>query len=184
MTADPTFASAPAAELAPPPALLSASAGPLPKIPWLAFALGGFPGIGHIYNGLYVRGLTFFAICGSLIALASREGFFGFAVAFFWIFNMLDSYRQAVLINYGYSQDLGLSDLPARPAIAQGGLAAGLVLLAIGVVALLDHTFHVDLSFLFDFWPVGLILVGGWMVGATLRQRMKARDALSAGSQL
>ena len=29
-----------------------------------------------------------------------------------WFFNVLDAYRQAVLINYGYSQDLGLLDRP------------------------------------------------------------------------
>jgi hypothetical protein len=181
MTADPTLDFVPA-EPAPPPA---SPAAPLVKIPWLAFVLGGFPGIGHVYNGLYVRGLTFFAICASLIVLANRNPLFGFVLAFFWIFNMLDSFRQAMLINYGYAQDLGLSDLPARPGLAQGGLAAGIVLFVIGTLALLERTFNLDLSLLFDYWPVGLMLVGGWMIGAALRQRMKARDAgLSAGSQL
>ena len=180
MTAEPTFESIPA-ELAPPPAPRAPSATPLVKIPWLAFVLGGFPGIGHVYNGLYVRGLTFFVICASLIVLADRAALFGFVLAFFWIFNMLDSYRQAVLINYGYAQDLGLTDLPARPGLAQGGLAAGVVLFVIGTVALLERTFNLDLSVVFDYWPVGLMLVGGWMVGAALRQRMKARDA---GSQI
>jgi hypothetical protein len=149
---------------------------PLAKSPLLALLLAGFPGIGHVYNGLYGRGLTFFLICAGLLRLTNHGdgALFGFVLAFFWLFNMLDSYRQAVLINYGYSRDLGLSDLPARAPIAQGGVVAGVVLFAVGTVALLETTFNLDISFLIDFWPVGLMLAGAWMVTAAIRQRRKA----------
>ena len=43
------------------------------------------------------------------------------------------------------------------------------------VVALLDRWFVIDLAWLFDLWPVALLLVGGWLIWGSLRDRRKAR---------
>jgi len=146
------------------------------KDPKLAAFLSFFPGVGHIYNGLYMRGLTFFLIGFSLLGITSRgNGLFSVALAFFWIFNVLDSYRQAVLINYGYAQDLGVTDLPTLPRASQGGLAAGLILTLIGTTALLDRYFVIDFEWIFDLWPVGLIAIGGWLIWGWLRDRIKGQ---------
>lgn len=146
------------------------------KNPNLAALLSLFPGMGNVYNGLYMRGATFFLIVLSLIAIADRgHDLFGFAVAFFWLFNVIDAYRQATLINYGYAQDLGLVDLPRHPRASQGGVAAGVLLVAIGVVAVLERYFDVRLDWLFDLWPFGLVLLGGWMIWASLRDRRRVR---------
>lgn len=146
------------------------------KNPLLAAGLSFFPGVGHIYNGLYMRGITFFLIIISLILLASSEEVFGFAVAFFWIFNVIDTYRQAVLINYGYAQDLGMLDLPPHPKSSQGGLAAGILLTTVGIFAFLDRFVRIDLEWLVDFWPLALIGVGLWLIVGAIRDR-KARAA-------
>jgi hypothetical protein len=158
--------------------------GRLAKVPVLAGFLSFFPGMGNIYNGLYFRGLTFFLIVAGLMGIAQSENgheLFGFAVAFFWIFNILDAYRQATLINLGYAQDLGLTDLPSNPRAAQGGLAAGVILLLIGLVGTLDRYFRIVLSWLFDSWPVILMLVGAGLIVAALRQRSKAAEARQEG---
>ncbi|HSF38771.1 MAG TPA: DUF5668 domain-containing protein [Thermoanaerobaculia bacterium] len=144
------------------------------KNPWIAAFLSLFPGVGNIYNGLYMRGLIFFLIVMSCLALANREEAFGVAVAFFWIFNVLDAYRQATLINYGYAQDLGLVDLPKHPRAAQGGIAAGVILTLIGLVALLDQYFVIDLDWLFDNWPVALMGIGLWMIWSSIKSRRRA----------
>jgi hypothetical protein len=146
------------------------------KNPRLAAALSVFPGVGHIYNGLYMRGITFFLIIMSLILLASSEEIFGFAVGFFWIFNVIDTYRQAVLINYGYAQDLGMLDMPPHPKAAQGGLAAGILLTTVGIFALLDRFVHIELEWLVEFWPFALVGVGIWLIVGSIRDR-KARAA-------
>jgi hypothetical protein len=147
------------------------------KNPGLAALLSFFPGMGNIYNGLYVRGLTFFLVILSLIGITSRGGndLFGFAIAFFWIFNVIDAYRQATLINYGYAQDLGLVDLPRHPRASQGGVAAGVLLFFIGLFALLERYFDIRLDWLFDLWPFGLVVLGGWMIWASLRERRRAQ---------
>lgn len=141
------------------------------KIPILAGLLSGFPGLGNLYNGLYMRGVTFFLIIASLIRLIQEQELFGFALAFFWLFNMIDAYRQAVLINYGLAQDLGLRDAPKRPNAAQGGLAAGFILFSIGLVALLERHLRFDIDWLFELWPVALMIIGAWIVVSGFKQR-------------
>lgn len=151
------------------------------KNPWLAALLSAFPGMGNIYNGLYMRGITFFLIILSMMGITSRgHDLFAFGVAFFWFFNVIDAYRQATLINYGYAQDLGLVDLPRHPRASQGGVAAGVLLTLIGIVALLDRYFDIRLDWVFDLWPFALVVLGGWLIWASLRDRRRgeAREGL------
>ena len=146
------------------------------KSPALAMFLSAFPGLGNVYNGLYLRGLVFFLIIFSMIAIISTnqtdaEAFFGPAIAFFWFFNIIDAYRQAVLINHGYQQDLGLNDLPKRPRAGQGGIAAGVILVLIGVYALLERYVNIELDWIFDLWPLAAVGLGLWLIWGTIRDR-------------
>ncbi len=146
----------------------------------LAAVLSLFPGVGHIYNGLYMRGITFFLIAFSLVGVAGYgPDIVGFAAAFFWLFNIIDTYRQATLINYGYAQDLGLLDLPRHPMASQGGILAGILLSVIGIFAILERYFNVRLEWLFDLWPFALIVAGAWLIWASVRDRRRSSDSLS-----
>jgi hypothetical protein len=171
-------ATEPPAEAAPAPASVSAIGGPPlfgRKNPLLAAVLSLFPGMGHIYNGLYTRGITFFLVALSLVGIADDgHDLFGFAAAFFWLFNVIDTYRQATLINYGYAQDLGLVDLPRHPRASQGGILAGVLLALIGVFAIIERYFDVRLDWVFDLWPFALVVAGAWMIWASLRDRRRA----------
>jgi hypothetical protein len=95
------------------------------------------------------------------------------ATMFFWAFSILDSYRQALLINYGYAQDLGLLDRPQRPRAGQGGLIAGVILTVLGLVALVDQYVDVELQWLYDLWPVLLVGTGIWLIVASVRDRKR-----------
>lgn len=175
-----TAAAAPVAEPQA-PALPAAVAPPLVvrKNSYLAAVLSLFPGMGNIYNGLYLRGMTFFLVIASLIGIVSRnhnrgEELFVFAIFFFWLFNVIDAYRQATLINYGYAQDLGLTDLPRHPRASQGGLAAGILLTLIGLIALADRYLYIPLDWIFDLWPFVLVAGGLWLIWAAIRDRRRA----------
>lgn len=151
------------------------------KKPLLSAFLSAFPGLGNVYNGLYLRGLVFFMITFTLIGIVSSledgrgsdgaEAFFGPAIAFFWLFNIIDAYRQAVLINHGYQQDLGLLDLPKRLRPGQGGIAAGVILVLLGVYALLERFVNIDLDWIFDLWPLLAVGLGVWLIWGTIRDR-------------
>ena len=96
------------------------------------------------------------------------------SIAFFWIFNVLDAYRQATLINYGYAQDLGLLDMPQHPRAGQGGLTAGILLTLIGLFAVCDRYFDIRLDWLFDLWPFALVVGGAWLIWGAIRDRRRA----------
>jgi hypothetical protein len=165
--AEPAAPAAPASTLAAPPPIGR-------KNPGLAALLSAFPGLGNIYNGLYLRGVTFFLIVMSLMGIAANDNDeIGVAVAFFWLFNVIDAYRQATLINYGYAQDLGLVDLPRHPRASQGGVLAGALLTLIGVLAVLDRYFEVRLEWILDLWPFALVIAGVWMIWASMRDRRR-----------
>ncbi|MEA2602633.1 MAG: hypothetical protein QOF89_3625 [Acidobacteriota bacterium] len=174
-----TAAEAPAVE---PQAPILPAAVPPPAVvrknPILAMVLSLFPGMGNVYNGLYLRGMTFFLVIASLIGVVSRrhhgEELFVFAIFFFWLFNVIDAYRQATLINYGYAQDLGLTDLPRHPRASQGGLAAGILLTLIGLFALADRYLDIRLDWIFDLWPFALVAGGLWLIWSTIRDRRRA----------
>jgi hypothetical protein len=144
------------------------------KNPNLAAFLSLFPGMGNVYNGLYMRGITFFLVIVSLIAITvENHPLFGMGIAFFWLFNVIDAYRQATLINYGYAQDLGLLDLPKHPRASQGGLVAGILLALIGLVATGEQYFDLRLDWIFDLWPFALIAIGGWLIVSWMRDRKR-----------
>ena len=170
-------------EVPSPPSAPAASAEPARSLdvknPLLAAFLSLFPGVGHVYDGLYLRGLTFFLIIASLITLVDRNGapIFGMGIAFFWLLNVIDAYRQAVLINHGYAQDLGLLDQPKVPRPGQGGLAAGIILTLIGTISLLDRYVIIDLDWLLDLWPIALILIGVWLIWGYVREKSRAQSA-------
>ncbi len=145
------------------------------KNPTMAAAFSVFPGLGHIYNGLYVRGLTFIVTFVALIGLASNGAdIMGVGVGFFWFFNLFDSYRQATLINYGYATDLGVTDRPRSSKPGASNLALGSLLFVIGLYGVFDRYFRIDMDWILELWPFGLMALGGWIIWSAFKQRKKA----------
>lgn len=164
----------------PPPATAAEARPPFEKKnPRLAALLSLFPGMGNVYNGLYLRGFIEFLIVGGLMNLVDHANspFYPMMMIFFWAFNVLDAYRQAVLINYGYAQDLGLLDQPHRPKAGQGGLIAGVILTVLGIIAFADEYIDIDLRWLYDLWPLLLVGVGVWLILASVRDRKRDPEA-------
>ena len=174
----------PAAEQAPPPPpppqAPASSQGGITARHVVSVILAAFPGLGHIYNGLYQRGIVLFLLAIGAIYLATEEGLMGMVVAFVWLFNIIDAYRQASLIERGHGADLGLQDAPKPPATSQLGLLAGAGLFVIGFLALLDHTFGYDIDRVWEFWPLGLLAAGAWlMIGAFQQWRRNQTETES-----
>lgn len=161
--------------LPPPPPAISPE---MSKAPGLAAFLSVImPGLGNIYNGLYLRGATLFLIWASLFGLAQNVGrsgdeadmaFLVPCIVFIWAFNVFDAFRQAKLINHGYATDLGLQE---RPKIGGGGMAMGVALLVIGLYGALRRYFDFDLSWILRHWPIYLMIFGGWMVWQSIKAR-------------
>lgn len=144
------------------------SGGPNPTV---AGILGAIPfGIGAVYNGQYGKGLAHLAIFAFLVYGSNHSGswgavVFGFAIAFFWFYQVFDAVRTAKAIQAGAPgpDPFGLSD------IATGGTKidatkipmGAIVLILLGVLFLLNT---MGLEFGFErFWPLILIGIGGWL---------------------
>ena len=171
-------AEAPKASVRPVPALPpSPPPSPTQKNPMAAAFLAAMPGLGHVYNGLYQRGTVFFLLFFGAITLTAESNviFFAFCIPFVWLFNILDAYRQANLINHGYATDLGLMDVPkATPGL--GALWAGIVLVAVGALELLRRFDLWDWDYIQKVWPAGLIVAGGWLIVSFIRNRSQRRE--------
>ena len=154
---------------------------PMEKEPVLAAILSLFPGAGNIYNGLYLRGVTFFVLAASSIYMANTRGaLWGLVIAFVWIFNVLDSWRQAKLINLGYATDLGQTDQLRPAAAGSAGRVGGIAVFLVGLVAMLEIYLDIDVDWIFDLWPIVLMGLGAWFIFSSLRAKREARtDDLS-----
>ena len=95
------------------------------RSPWIAALLATFPGLGSIYNGSYARGVAFFLTVLGMIHMANRgDEIWGFGVAFVWLFNVIDAYREARLIRAGLAHDLGAVACARTPASPRGWASA------------------------------------------------------------
>ena len=147
-----------------------------------ASLLAGFlsfaPGVGHLYNGLYLRGIAFFSLFVLTIYLASTgDGeIFGPVAGFLWVFNVIDAYRQAALINYGYAQDLGMNSGAQRQASRQEKLLAGGALVAMGAIGLADRWFGIRIETILEQWPLLFVGFGGWLLWSALGGRTKRSE--------
>lgn len=153
-------------------------ASPLTKNPFLAGFLSFFPGLGHIYNGLYLRAFVFFAAFAFCVQLVDRvdHPVFGMGAAFIWFFGVLDSFRQATLINMGLATDLGTLDRPRKIPSGNGPLFAGVGVFLVGFLELVGRYGLWDWDWLVEYWFVVFMLVGVGMVVSALKARAAGGD--------
>lgn len=141
--------------------------------PALAGILAGFfPfGVGAVYTGQYAKGLAHL-IAFTLLVIGASSGsdvagtIFGLGIAFFYVYQIIDSVRSARALQmgqpapdpFGLAQTFGAGEKLNTARIPAGAV----VLIVIGIFFLLRNTG------LFDFdihrvWPFFLIALGGWL---------------------
>jgi hypothetical protein len=180
-------ASAPQPPPAAPPAYAPPVAIPPPviierKSAGLAGFLSVFPGLGHLYLGLYQRA---FAIGGAFIlgvTMTSHGGpgeFLGPLVAFIWFFGIIDAVRQAKAINRGQLAEYNFAgEQKLKLAAGSGGLTWGVILVGLGGLWLIDRYFEIDWSFMEDWGgPLAFILLGLVLIVSHIRKRRAENDA-------
>src|SRR5467141_2013903 len=145
--------------------------------PALAGILAGFfPfGVGAVYTGQYAKGLAHLAIFVLLIAGANAADsdhstalgvFCGLGIAFFWVYQIIDSVRSARAIQtaqpipdpFGLATTFGGGTKIETSKIPMGAI----VLILVGVLFML-HTMGWAEYGLDRFWPLILIAIGAWM---------------------
>lgn len=148
---------------------------PARKSPGLAVVLSFFPGLGHLYLGLYQRGIAFFLAFAGAIFLAEKADLI-ILVPFAWFFALIDAYRQAQFLNLGFAPQVDAVTAVAR--VRRGGnLGLGVLLVVVGLLLLYDQFYPIDLSFLADWWPILFVLAGGYLIVQHYLDQKRARRA-------
>jgi hypothetical protein len=154
------------------------------KSPVLATLLSLMPGLGQIYVGYYRQGFINVIVIAGLICLldsyainGNLKPFFGFFMAFYWLFNLVDAYRKCTFYNQKVA-GLGEFDLPEGEQLSggRGSLVGGVLLVVVGGIALAYTRFGITLDWIEDWWPVGLILMGGYLIYQPLAYHKKQRN--------
>ena len=153
------------------------------KSPGLAGFLSIFPGLGHLYLGLYQRAFAFAGAFCLLIFFNSHGRIAvlsGPATAFLWFFAIIDAVRQAKAINRGYVSESGFAiEAQIRKASeGTGSLTWGVILVGLGSLWIVDRYVDVDWSFMEEWGgPVALILLGLILVISHVRRKRSEHAA-------
>ncbi len=148
------------------------------KSPITATVLSLMPGLGQVYLGYTQLGFIHAGAAATFIALMSSnrlgplEPFVGVSMAFFFLYNLVDAHRRAVLVNEAISR-METAPLPdGFGTVSFGGrLAFGVALILVGMLSLLNLRFGFSLAWLAEWWPVGLVLLGFYLVGRAVKDR-------------
>lgn len=144
------------------------------KSPVVATLLSIMPGLGQAYLGYYQLGFVNVLVVASLITLLANDiggltPLVAIFMAFFWLFNLVDAGRRAVLLN----QVVTHMETPELPnAIGVKGRAfGGLLLIAVGVLSIAHIRFGVSLVWLQNWWPAALVVAGVYLVWKAITER-------------
>jgi TM2 domain-containing membrane protein YozV len=137
--------------------------------PGLAAFLGFIPGVGAIYNGQYAKGLVHAVVFGLLISLVSRahgdmEPLFGILIAVWEFYMVFEAYHTARKRRHGIAVEEFSSLIDVKPGAHSRFPAGAVVLIVLGFVLLLNTTDIIDFIVIERFWPVGLIVIGLYLL--------------------
>jgi hypothetical protein len=152
----------------------SASAPPDESVhPVLALLLGLIPGVGAIYNGQYAKGLVHAVVFGLLVSTVANPHNGGMAALVgimigAWVFYIaFEAYHTARKRRYGVAVEEFSSQFDFR----MGGdrfPTSAVLLIGLGFILLLDTTDIISIDEFAKYWPLGLIVLGVWMLYSRL----------------
>ena len=145
---------------------------PLAKSPGLALFLSiFFPGLGHIYVGAYERAMMIVAGIGvSIWAMVVSDGRLwplAFAITFAYFYAIFDAYREAQIANLADDQEL-----PRPRQRGEGRLVFGVFLTVVASLVLADRLGLFDIRWLYDWWPVIILVIGLYLIGSWIWERI------------
>ena len=154
----------------PPPPHYSRRDLPLKSTAFTVVLSAIMPGLGQVYVGYYKHAFTYIAIFASIITLlasgdvSGMEPLLGIFLGYFYFYQLIDAGRKASLYNRvletGSASDLELGELPD----SGGAVFGGWILMIVGVIALGNTVFDISMDWLEDWWPLGLVVTGGWLI--------------------
>lgn len=180
MESSATGNSSPYTSTAPPPMPDSGAS------PGVAFVLGLIPGVGAIYNGQYVKGMVHVIILGLLITILNNDagGFevlFGLLIPCFFAYMAFEAYHTAKQRLKGGPVDEFSSLIPSRSSSRFP--VAPVLLIALGVIFLLNNLEIFELRRMLRYWPVMMIGLGVYLLYLRMAGGSGAKGVEAQGSE-
>ena len=139
--------------------------------PGIAMALGFIPGLGAVYNGEYVKALIHVVAFGGIIALLTTDLPAGLIVILaiglgcFYFYMPIEAYRTAKLHR---GEEIPQTNLPVT--FDSNRPIGAIVLIVLGALFLLGNLHLLEREWFSKAWPVGLILLGAWILMDRIRK--------------
>ena len=152
-----------------------------PKSPPLAAFLAVLiPGLGHLYTWAYERAFMIWATIAVCVLLII-QGLWGFSflIAFVYFFSIFDAFREAQFFNLRAEEQ----ETPKPRPDSQGRLMFGVFLTVVAAVVLAEKYDLFDMDWVYDWWPVPVLLLGVYFIIAAVRDRMKAKSLARTGEE-
>ncbi|HTY61085.1 MAG TPA: DUF5668 domain-containing protein [Acidobacteriota bacterium] len=123
------------------------------------------PGLGAVYNGEYLKAITYFAVWAALAMLGGRvSGVFIFGSIVFVIFTMFDAYRSAEAMVRKQLKSIPVSETARDDKTIVGW---GIFLIILGVFFLVESMIPFD--FFRKLWPLVFVLLGAYLIYRALQ---------------
>lgn len=144
--------------------------------PGAALGLGFIPGVGAVYNGEYIKGLIHVLIFGGIIAMLNNDAIsggmqamLGVFLGIFCVYMPIEAYMTAKAKLAGQTPPGFFQGAPPAEGMAETQSAqriptGAIVLIIIGIIFLLGNFGYLDSEYVYRFWPLALIAVGGWLL--------------------
>lgn len=166
---------------------------PRRKSPALATIMSLMPGLGQVYVGYYQQGFTNILVVAGTITLLANSGDIGLSalqpllgvfLAFYWLYNLVDAGRRATFYNQALA-GVGKVTVPEDLRLPSGGgsLAGGVALVVLGVIIFSNTMYGISLRWLEQWWPLGLVAGGAYLIYSSLRDRRKDVAGASSGTE-
>jgi hypothetical protein len=132
-----------------------------------------FPGLGHLYVWAYERAFMIWATIAVCIFMIIY-GFwpFSFLIAFVYFFGIFDAFREAQFFNIRADGN----ETPKPRADSQGRLMFGVFLAVVAAVVLAEKFDILDMDWIYEWWPVPVLLLGIYFIVDAIRSRSKGRE--------
>ncbi len=148
------------------PAAVVQPTGPNPALATILAVFFPF-GVAPVYMGQYAKGLAHLLIFAFLIMGANHAGnaeaFFGIAIAFFYVYQLIDAHRsaKAILAGQPAPDPFGLGRALGTEHLSPQNVPIGaIILIAIGVLFLLQNIGMFHFHWIGKLWPLILIALG------------------------
>jgi hypothetical protein len=160
---------------------------PRRKSTFIAGVLSLMPGLGQVYVGYYKRGFTNVLIAGSVFTFLLATGGstpvtpLGIMfLMFFELYNIIDASRCATMYNLaldGVEQMLLPDDMSEGVFSGiRGSFLGGTILIIFGIVALTNTAMGFSLEWLEEWWPIGPLMLGVYLVYKAYEDSQKAEE--------